>query len=498
MQRMAHLRTPFRTLAFSALTASTLAVGVLSAAEPTATVPTAVPTTAPTQVSATLSVADSSKRRDDNVLLVDRVKAAVVNIHSERTVSSNPDDPFRSSTMQPQRVNGMGTAIVLDPRGYLVTNYHVVDDVQSLRCRLSDGTNLSARVLALDKESDLALVKVDPPQPLPVAQLGTAQDLMLAEKVLAIGNAFGYEHTVTVGTVSALKRDVTLNKEVSYKSLIQTQTPINPGNSGGPLFNRLGEVVGVNVAIRAGAQNIAFAIPVDTMITKAADMLSGKRRSGLRQGLTFIDRYDRSAEEAPLRRWLTVARVESGSIAAESGLKANDIIEQVGDLPVSTSIDFERGLIDRSGKTKIRVKRGGESLELVLGGGTTVERVATPISTATPSATAPAATPSTANADAAWSKTGLKMLPVGSSFVQPVDKQLRGGMWVNEVSPSGSAAKAGLMKGDILLGLHQWETLSQDNVTYVLSHKDLTTFNPLRAIFVRDGKIRETQLNVPE
>jgi serine protease Do len=467
-----------RTAHFRPLALLIAAAGGLSAAEPT--VPRPMPAAGPTSVSATY---EPTKRRDENVQLVEAVKGAVVNIHSERTVTGNPDDPFRSSAMQPQRVNGMGTGIVLDPRGYLVTNYHVVDDVQSLRCRLADGTNLTARVIATDKESDLALVKIDPPKPLPVIPLGTAQDLMLAEKVLAIGNAFGYEHTVTVGSVSALKRDVTLNKEVSYKSLIQTQTPINPGNSGGPLFNRLGEVVGVNVAIRAGAQNIAFAIPVDTMISKAADMLSGKRRCGLKQGLTLTDKHDRTAEDAPLRRWLTVQRVEPGSAAADAGLKADDVIEQVGDVSVTTSVDFERGFLDRPAKTKVRVKRGTESFEAELACGAGTER---------------AASVNTNAADAVWAKVGVKLIPVGANLVQNVDKQLRGGMWVNDLSPTGPAAKAGIQKGDILLGLHQWEMLSLDNVQFVITHKDLATFSPLRAIFIRDGKIREAQISVAE
>ena len=107
-----------------------------------------------------------------------------------------------------------------------------MDDVQSLRVRLHDGTTLPARVIARDPEQDLAVIKVDPPKPLPVIPLGTSSDLMLGEPVIAIGNAFGYEHTVTTGIVSALKRDVTLNKEVSYKSLIQTErrrsTPATP------------------------------------------------------------------------------------------------------------------------------------------------------------------------------------------------------------------------------------------------------------------------------
>src|SRR5436305_6806503 len=211
----------------------------------------------------------------------------------------------------------MGTGIVLDAGGYVVATYHVVADVQSLRVHVADGTKCPARVLAADKESDLAVIKIDPPRPLPTVPLGTASDLMLAERVIAIGNAYGYEHSVTVGNVSALKRDVTLNKDVSYKSLIQTQTPINPGNSGGPLFNKLGEVVGVNVAIRAGAQNIAFAIPVDTMIAKAAEMLSVRRRFGLRHGLVVADQCARDADDAPLRRWVAVQRVEPGSPAAE-------------------------------------------------------------------------------------------------------------------------------------------------------------------------------------
>ena len=424
----------------------------------------------------------STSRRDDTVNLVERVKNSVVNIHSERTVTQPNDDPFRAGQLQPQRVNGMGTGIVLDPRGYIVTNFHVIDDVQSLRVRLCDGTSCVARVIATDKESDLALVKIDPPKPLAMVPLGTAQDLMLAEKVIAIGNAFGYEHTVTVGTVSALKRDVTLNKEISYKSLIQTQTPINPGNSGGPLFNKLGEVVGVNVAIRAGAQNIAFAIPVDTMIAKAGDMLSGKKRAGQRLGLTFTDKFERPTEDGPVRRSLIVEKVDSGSAAADAGVKVGDVLVQIGDLPVGHSIDFERGLLDRPVKVRLKLKRNGESLDAEVAMGTAVvsER--------------PGVTP----ADAIWSRTGLKLQPVGANYVAQVDRALRGGLYVAEVGIGTLASKVGLQRGDIVLGFHQWESLSLDNVVFVLNHKDLATFNPLKIFYVRDGKIREAEVKLGE
>jgi len=422
----------------------------------------------------------SGSRRDETVAVVDRVKSSVVNIHSERTVNGTGDDPFRTTSMQPQRVNGMGTGIVLDPRGYIVTNYHVIDDVQSLRVRLCDGTNCPARVIATDKESDLAVIKIDPPTPLDVVPLGTAQDLLLAEKVIAIGNAFGYEHSVTVGHVSALKRDVTLNKEISYKSLIQTQTPINPGNSGGPLFNRLGEVVGVNVAIRAGAQNIAFAIPVDTMIVKAAEMMSVRKRSGFSHGLVVIDKFDRASEDAPIRRWVAVLRVEPDSAAAQAGLKPGDVIESVGDLTVHNTIDLERGMLDKSIKAiAIKARRsveGSGGNELV-----TASLTLQPTTTAT-----------VIPGDLVWRKLGTKLLPVAAESVARVDRQLRGGLMVQDVAAGTAAAKAGLQRGDILIGLHLWESITLDNVVFVLNHKDLATFNPVKAYYVRDGKIRET------
>src|SRR5688572_13254834 len=145
---------------------------------------------------------------------------------------------------------------------------------------------------------------------------------MLAEPVIAIGNAFGYEHTVTTGIVSALKRDVTLNKEVSYRSLIQTSAGINPGNSGGPLLNIHGELVGVNVAIRAGAQNIAFALPIDNVLKTTAEIIGARRRTGQVHGLAVRDMVDSTS--SPIKRWAVVDRVDAGGAGEAAGLKAGD------------------------------------------------------------------------------------------------------------------------------------------------------------------------------
>jgi serine protease Do len=419
----------------------------------------------------------AGKRRDQVVDVYDRVKASVVNIHSERTVAAPADDPFRQP-VQPQRVNGMGTGIVLDPRGYILTNFHVVDDVQALRIRLHDGTPLPARVLGVDKEADLALIKIDPLRPLPVISFGTSSDLMVGESVIAIGNAYGYEHSVTDGRVSFKGRDVSLNKDTGYKGLIQTSAPINPGNSGGPLLNVLGEVVGVNVAIRAGAQNIGFALPVDFVIGRAAELIGGRRRSGVRHGLIVQDRVIRDSVESPARRSVVVESVEAGSLAATAGVKPGDTIEQVDDIAVVTSIDLERGFLEKAVGAKVAIKvshdKVSRDVEVVL----TAAKVTVP-----------------APADLTWRKLGVKLAVVGAEQVAKANPQLHGGLMVVDVAAGSAAAAAGIQKGDILVGLHLWETLNPENVAFVLNHKDFATFQPLRFYLARDGKLRDGWIN---
>ena len=417
---------------------------------------------------------DWSPRRTPVVEAVKRVRAAVVNIHSERTVQGPSPEELFATTPSQNRVNGMGTGIVVDPRGYIITNHHVVEDVSLLRIRLADGTTTSARVLARDADADLALLKIDVPKPLATMPLGTAGDLMVGETVIAVGNAYGYEHTVTVGVVSALKRDVTLNKDISYKSLIQTDASINPGNSGGPLINVRGELVGVNVAIRAGAQGIGFAIPVDAMLRVAADMMSIRKRNGAWHGIVARDAVDFSDEDAgtPLRRSLVVERLEANSPAAKSGLQRGDVIVRVGDTPVSCGLDIERAFLEL---------RAGESAPVVVrrgGGEQQIELAVQAADRAGPSA-----------GDLAWRKLGVRLQTVNAELVSRTNQQLHGGLAVVELRSDGAAAKAGIQKGDILVGLHQWEMLNMENVSFVLTHPDLASFSPLRFYIIRSGQV---------
>jgi len=410
------------------------------------------------------------------VEVVRKVKDAVVNIHSERTVT-NQNDPFHTFSPLQNRINGMGTGIVIDPRGYVVTNYHVVEDVSSLKIHLADGTSYPGRVVARDHDHDLAIVKIDAPKPLPTIPLGTASDLMAGEPVIAIGNAFGYQHTNTTGIVSAVKRDVTLNKEMSYKSLIQTYASINPGNSGGPLLNVYGELIGVNVAIRAGAQNIGFAITVDNMVAAATDMLSIRRRLGISHGLIVRDQIDTTIN--PVVRTLVVENVELNSAAERAGVRPGDVLVQAGGVVVGCSLDLERGFLDKlpGDKVMLVVRRGNEekSIELALPqGDQRVLAMASPVNSAS---------------EQVWRRMGIRLGIADIKLISQINAQLRGGMIVESIQNDGPAAKAGIQKGDILVGLHQYETLSAENVLWVLNHPDWATFQPLKFFIIRNGKL---------
>ena len=183
---------------------------------------------------------------------VSKAGPSVVNITSEKKASSTSRWPFSTEESQRPRVSGMGTGVIIDGRGYILTNHHVVDKVEGIEVHVADGASYPARVIQYDEGMDLAMLKVEAGRPLPAIVIGTSSDLMVGEEVITIGNAFGYENTVSVGIVSALKRNVTLSDDQVYRNLIQTDAAINPGNSGGPLINIDGELVGINVAVRAG------------------------------------------------------------------------------------------------------------------------------------------------------------------------------------------------------------------------------------------------------
>ncbi len=422
-------------------------------------------------------------RQTPVVEVVKRVREAVVNIHSERAVRPAGADDLMPNTSPQSRVNGMGTGILIDSRGYIVTNQHVVDEVAVIRVRLADGTSARANVLARDTECDLALLKIEVDHALPTVPLGATRDLMVGETVVAIGNAYGYEHTVTVGVVSAVSRDVNLNKEVSYKKLIQTDASINPGNSGGPLLNVHGELIGVNVAIRAGAQGIGFAIPVDTMIRAASRMLASRAPMGsarARLGISVKDDVRLAAqgsgpgETASLRSTI-VDQLDAGSPAARAGLERGDVLLATAGSPISSSLDLERALFDRPSGERIslRYRRNGseKTAEVALEAG---------------------------QGDLVWNRLGLRLRPVGAEAVKRAMPQFRGGMVVMEIRSESPAERSGLQRGDILVGLQRFEMLSNENVHYVLSHTESGAGQGVKFYVIRNNQLQDGNFQLGE
>ena len=203
--------------------------------------------------------------------VVERINPAVVNIDAtargdgrRRRAARARRGGLTRSTGQPRERRdprrGAGSGFIIDADGSILTNHHVIDRAERIIVKLSDGRTLRARVIGTDPDTDIALIKVDGQQGLPVAPLGDSSTLRMGEWVCAIGNPLGYEHTVTVGVVSFLGRKLF---DASLDNYIQTDAAINFGNSGGPLINARGEVIGINAAISSRASNIGFAVPIN-------------------------------------------------------------------------------------------------------------------------------------------------------------------------------------------------------------------------------------------
>ncbi|MDP7348694.1 MAG: trypsin-like peptidase domain-containing protein, partial [Phycisphaeraceae bacterium] len=208
-------------------------------------------------------------RRTPVVRVFEQSRNAVVNISTTQIVQLRDPlgfDLFEQFFHMPRRRTfrrqSVGSGFVLHEAGYIVTNAHVVARTAERKVLFADERAFDAQVVALDHEHDLAVLKIDADGPLATLPLGTSHDLMVGETVIAIGNPLGLSDTVTAGVISAVDRELEFGDGKSFKGLIQTDASINPGNSGGPLLNILGDLIGVNTAMRGDAQNIGFAIPV--------------------------------------------------------------------------------------------------------------------------------------------------------------------------------------------------------------------------------------------
>ena len=390
-------------------------------------------------------------RQTPTVRAIRRSSPAVVNIHGQKTVRNKAAAGERESF---RNVNGMGTGVVIDPRGYVITNYHVVEDVKDIRVTLHSGETTNATLVASRIRSDLALIKVNTDEPLKVIPRGTSEDLMVGETVIAIGNAYGYVHTCTEGIISALHRDVPVNDTQDYMDLIQISAGINPGNSGGPLLNINGDIIGVNVAVRVGAQQIAFAIPIDQVIEIVTEMIDKHNSNRLMTGLR-INGGPRDGDGA------TFTNVSASSSAAREGLKPGDRVVRVGSQPVDDRLDFSLAILSsRPGDAiPISVRRGNHSMDIRV----VTEKVRQGVSSGP--------------IDPAWQVLGIRSKPVSQAAMKRLNTRMRaayrGGLYITSVRKGSTAAEQGIQVGDVLLGIHGWQTATLDDLQGILEHPDM-------------------------
>ena len=295
-----------------------------------------------------------SLRRTPVVVVFEAARDAVVNISSTEVVEVRDrfDRLFDRRRPRPRRLErtSVGSGFVIHPEGYIVTNAHVVARSTGRRVTFADGREYDAIVIASDREYDVAILKIEPPQPLPTLAFGRSDDLMVGETVVAIGNPLGYQHTVTAGVVSAINRDLEFDRDLVMSGLIQTDASINPGNSGGPLLNVLGELIGVNTAIRGDAQNIGFAIPVDQLRRLLPELLDVERRYRIETGLHLVAAVEPRVDS-----------VKSGSAAERAGINPGDVLRKVNGETVDEAVDFHIALIGRQPGDELRLElaRGG-------------------------------------------------------------------------------------------------------------------------------------------
>src|SRR3989454_1494906 len=290
----------------------------------------------------------SGARRTPIVVVAHDVLPAVVNIQTESTIRRREVDPFfdpfgffggRDRTFTSQ---SLGSGFIWSSDGIIVTNNHVVEGASRITVNFNDGSQLPARLIGVDPDSDVAVLRVDARRLL-AAQIGTSSDLMIGETVVAVGNPFGLSGTVTTGVVSALGRSVP-SKEAgrTFTDFIQTDASINPGNSGGPLLNIEGKVVGINTAIYANAQGIGFAIPVDRARKVVQDLLRYGQVHSAWIGAVTATITPEEAKRTGVRatRGAVVARVFGGSPAQSAGLRTGDVITAGGGKAVDSREAF--------------------------------------------------------------------------------------------------------------------------------------------------------------
>jgi serine protease Do len=358
---------------------------------------------------------------------------------------------FKDLPQRPEqfRMQGSGSGVIISADGHLLTNNHVVEGAREVAVTLADQHVYQARVIGRDAKTDLAVLKIDAKQPLPVASMGSSADLKVGEWVVAIGNPFGLSHSVTAGIVSAKGRVIGAGP---YDDFIQTDAPINPGNSGGPLFNMQGEMVGINTAIVAAGQGIGFAIPIDLAKPLIPQLVSTGEvtRGYLGVSVQSITPELARALKLDERQGALVADVVPGGPAAKAGIRQRDVIIDFNDQSVKNSHDLP-ALVAKTPvgeQVTLTLRRDGKTQEVpVTVGKLPSEKVVREESSQT-----------------GQSQWGLQLQDVTPQMARPRGLADASGAMVVGVQPGSPAERAGLQHGDLIKEVNRQPVQSVQDV----------------------------------
>ena len=308
---------------------------------------------------------------------------AVVNITTEQFTSSrNPRSSFSRSPLfdrffrdffEPRltrRAQNLGSGVVIDREGHILTNEHVISGAQRIRVSMADYREFEATVLGADPNNDIAVLKITAEAELPWIEPFTADDIMVGEPVIAIGNPFGLSNTVTTGVISAVNRSLRTQQR-TFHGFLQTDASINPGNSGGPLLNARGQLVGINTAVYDGGQGIGFAIPIDVAIRVVNQLIEHGEVAPVWLGMDFQDLDPQLATALGLTdrtRGALVNRVRPDSPAERAGMKRGDVVSHIEQRPVLGARSFfemlESVTVDQ--ELEADLWRGGKRMQVIL------------------------------------------------------------------------------------------------------------------------------------
>jgi len=385
--------------------------------------------------------------------LAQKASPAVVNIRTSKTVKRGKPqlprgfeeffgNPFEEFFQLPHefKVPSLGSGFVISPDGYIVTNNHVIEDVDEILVAFKEGDELKAEIIGRDPKTDIALIRVKPDRALPTLSLGDSDEIRPGDWVLAIGNPFGLEHTVTAGIVSAMHRII---GQGSYDDFIQTDAAINPGNSGGPLIDLHGRVVGINTAINPRANTIGFAVPVNM----AKQVLPQLKATGSVTrgwiGVVIQQITPELAESFKLeeRKGALVSKVEPGGPSDQAGIQRGDVIVQFNDTPIDEMEELPRVVAATpvGSKAKVVVLREGKrkTVELEIARFPEEQEVAS-------------ATPGESQEEMA-ATYGLRVQDLTPELAEQLGMEETQGVVVAGVQQGGAAAEAGLRRGDVIL-----------------------------------------------